>query len=107
MDEDEKRDEEQEVRDTDADTRDVDDSEKRDEEQAVRDTDADTKDVDRRLDRIEEMISRLTGKLDKISDAQSVLVESGAIVDMEPDPTEDDGASAARDNDILDLTIND
>lgn len=104
----EKRDEEQEVSDTDADTRDEDAASKTDEEQVVRDTDSDTKAVDSRLDAIEDMLQRMNGTLQKVVSAQSVLVESGAIVDTDyTDPTEDDGMGAALDNGVLDLTIKD
>lgn len=102
-----KRDEEQEVSDNDADTRDTEEAEKRDEEQTVRDTDADTASVDSRLDALESMVQRMSGKLDKIVDAQSVLVESGAIIDSADDPSDDDGIEPPSAEDVLDLRIND
>lgn len=104
----EKRDEEQEVSDTDVDERDEERSEKTDEEQAVRDTDSDTRDIDDRLDRIEDMISRMSGSIRKIADVQSVLVESGAIIDTaDEDPSDDDGMDAPNVDDVLDLRIED
>lgn len=70
----------------------------------------DTKSISSRLDGIEDMIQRLTGSLQKVSDAQAVLVQSGAVVDTnETDPSDDDGVSAFNDPsfDSLDLRITD
>ena len=41
----------------------------------------DTKSINSRLDGIEDMIQRLRGSLQKVSDAQAVLVQSGAVID--------------------------
>lgn len=102
----EKRDEEQVVRDTDADTRDVGEEGKTDVEQVVRDTDTDTRDVDSRLDAIEDMLQRLNGTLQKVVTAQSAIVDTGAIVDVDDtDPSDDDGIGRARPGDTLDLSI--
>lgn len=104
MDED-KRDEEQEVRDADADTRDVGEEEKTDEEQVVRDTDADTKDLERRFDSLDEALGKALGLLEKIAAAQSVIVESAPVVDTDDD---DDGVEeASEDLDALDLDMSD
>lgn len=103
-----KRDEEQEVRDSDADTEDTERVEKTDEEQTVRDTDADTKSIESRLDFIEDMMQRIMGTVTKVADAQSVLVESGAVIDTaDEDPSDDDGMSASGVDDVLDLRIDD
>ena len=70
----------------------------------------DTKSINSRLDGIEDMIQRLTGSLQKVSDAQAVLVQSGAVIDTnETDPSDDDGVRAFNDPsfDTLDLRIND
>lgn len=103
-----KLDEEQEVRDSDADTKDTERAEKTDEEQTVCDTDADTKNIDSRLDFIEQMMQRMNGTLTKLVDAQSVLVESGAVIETaDEDPSDDDGMSASSVDDVLDLRIDD
>lgn len=103
-----KRDEEQVVRDSDADTKDTERSEKTDEEQTVRDTDADTRDIDSRLDSIEQLMQRMSGTLTKLVDAQSVLVESGAVIDTtDEDPSDDDGMGSSGIDDVLDLRIDD
>lgn len=68
----------------------------------------DTKSINSRLDGIEDMIQRLTGSLQKVTDAQSVLVQSGAVIDTnETDPSDDDGVDAFNDPsfDTLDLRI--
>lgn len=102
----EKRDEEQEVRDADADERDSEQAEKRDEEQEVRDADADTKDVDSRLNAIEDMVQRINGTLQKLVSTQAAIVDTGAIVDVDDtDPTDDDGMGAPQVKDVLDLSI--
>lgn len=70
----------------------------------------DTKSINSRLDGIEDMIQRLTGSLRKVSDAQAVLVQSGAVVDVnETDPSDNDGVKAFNDPsfDTLDLRITD
>ena len=70
----------------------------------------DTKSINSRLDGIEDMIQRLTGSLQKVSDAQAVLVQSGAVVDVnDTDPSDDDGVRAFNDPsfDTLDLRITD
>ena len=70
----------------------------------------DTKSINSRLDGIEDMIHRLTGSLQKVSDAQAVLVQSGAVIDTnETDPSDDDGVRAFNDPsfDTLDLRITD
>lgn len=51
----------------------------------------DTKSINSRLDGLEDMITRVMGQIEKITDAQSVLVESGAIVDTSDDPSDNDG----------------
>lgn len=101
------RDEEDEVLDSDSGDE-TSRTDKADEEQTVRDTDADTSDIETRLDSIEQMMQRMMGTMNKLSDAQSVLVESGAIIDTaDEDPTDDDGISASSVDDILDLRIDD
>ena len=70
----------------------------------------DTKSINSRLDGIEDMIQRLTGSLQKVSDAQTVLVQSGAVIDTnDTDPSDDDGVRAFNDPsfDTLDLRITD
>lgn len=70
----------------------------------------DTKSINSRLDGIEDMIQRLTGSLQKVTDAQSVLLQSGAVIDTnETDPSDDDGVEAFNDPsfDTLDLRITD
>lgn len=70
----------------------------------------DTNSINSRLDGIEDMIQRLTGSLQKVSDAQSVLVQSGAVIDTnDTDPSDDDGVRAFNDPsfDTLDLRITD
>ena len=70
----------------------------------------DTKSINSRLDGIEDMIQRLTGSLQKVTDAQSVLLQSGAVIDTnETDPSDDDGVKAFNDPsfDTLDLRITD
>lgn len=78
--EDEKRDEEQIVEDTDADTKDVTESEKTDEEQIVEDTDADTKDVDDKIEslgnKIDALSELIAESFEKIS---NVILRSGAV----------------------------
>lgn len=68
----------------------------------------DTKSINSRLDGIEDMIQRLTGSLQKVSDAQAVLVQSGAVVDTNgTDPSDNEGVEAFNDPsfDTLDLRI--
>lgn len=70
----------------------------------------DTKSINSRLDGIEDMIHRLTGSLQKVTDAQSVLLQSGAVIDTnDTDPSDDDGVKAFNDPsfDTLDLRITD
>lgn len=70
----------------------------------------DTKSINSRLDGIEDMIQRLTGSLQKVTDAQSVLLQSGAVIDTNnTDPSDDDGVKAFNDPsfDTLDLRITD
>lgn len=103
-----KRDEEQEVFNSNADDDDIGSVEKTDEEQTVRDTDFDISNIDARLDSIEQMMQRVIGTMNKLADAQSVLVESGAVIDtVDEDPSDDDGMSASAVDDVLDLRIDD
>lgn len=103
---DDRRDEEQEVSDTDADTRDVEDAGKADEEQEVRDADADTRDVTSRLDEMWDMMQRMNGTLTKLSDGYAAIATSGTITDTtDPDPTDDDGIGSSDVRDVLDLRI--
>lgn len=70
----------------------------------------DTKSINSRLDGIEDMIQRLTGSLQKVTDAQSVLVQSGAVIDTnDTDPSDNDGMEEFNDPsfDTLDLRITD
>lgn len=70
----------------------------------------DTKSINSRLDGIEDMIQRLRGSLQKVTDAQSVLLQSGAVIDTnETDPSDDDGVKVFNDPsfDTLDLRITD
>lgn len=103
----EKRDEEQEVRDGDADTKDTEQAEKADEEQAVRDTDADTKNIDSRLNAMEDMMQRMNGTLNKLTSSMSAVVGNGVIYDVDDtDASDDDGVDSAK-RDVLDLSIDD
>lgn len=105
---DEQRDEDREVFNSNADDDDIGSVEKTDEEQTVRDTDFDTSNIDSRLDSIEQMMQRVIGTMNKLADAQSVLVESGAVIDtVDEDPSDDDGMSASAVDDVLDLRIDD
>lgn len=72
-------------------------------------SDIDTKSINSRLDGLEDMVARVMGQIEKITDAQSVLVESGAIVDTCADPSDNDGIDAFNDPsfDTLDMTITD
>lgn len=70
----------------------------------------DTKSINSRLNGIEDMIQRLTGSLQKVTDAQSVLLQSGAVIDTnDTDPSDNDGIDAFNDPslDTLDLRITD
>lgn len=81
-----------------------------DEEQVVRDTDSDTKVVNSRLDAIEDMMQRMSGTLETLVSAQSVLVDSGAIIDTaEDDPSDTDDVDDFNnpDYDTLNLRITD
>lgn len=98
----EQRDEEQEVSDDCTDTE-RDDSP--DEEQTDR-NDVDTSSIDSRLDSIELMMQRVIGTMTRLADAQSVLVETGTLIDTaDDDPTDDDGMSSSDVDDVLDLRI--
>ena len=80
------------------------------EEQVVRDTNSDTKVVDSRLDALETMMQRMSGTLDTLVAAQSVLIDSGAIIDTaESDPSDTDDVDDFNnpDYDTLDLRITD
>ena len=81
MDEDSKRDEEQVVEDTDADTRDVEDTQQ--DEYA---------DMSKRLTRMEDAINRMSGVVSAMQKAQSSLVDMGAVIRENPsdDTTSDD-----------------
>lgn len=106
----EKRDDEKVASDNVAETENSEQPVKTDEEQVVRDTDSDTKMMDSRLDALETMMQRMNGTLDKIVSAQSVLVDSGAIIDtMESDPSDTDDVDDFNDPDYstLDLRITD
>jgi hypothetical protein len=69
----------------------------------------DTKSINSRLDGLEDMITRVMGQIEKISAAQSVLVESGAIVDTSDDQTDNDGIDSFNDPNFgtLDMCITD
>lgn len=54
-------------------------------------SDVETKSINSRLDGLEDMITRVMGQIEKITDAQSVLVESGAIIDTSDDLSDNDG----------------
>lgn len=83
--EDEKKDEEQIVEDTDADTADVIDEEKNDEEQVVEDADADTSDIDEKLDGVLASIDALSSKIEQAFDKFSnVLLRSSANASTPP-----------------------
>ena len=81
------------------------DDEKRDEEQTVEDTDADTKDVEqeqqddysdmlKRLTRMEDAVNRMAGVVSGIQKAQQSLVDMGAVIRENPvDETESDDDS--------------
>lgn len=67
------------------------------EEDIVEDVDADTKDVERnnddnysevsrRLDRLETMMEKISGGIDALRDAQSIIVDNGGTIqETEPD----------------------
>lgn len=80
-----------------------------DTEQVVEGADFDTKSINSRLDGLEDMISRMMGKMEQLADAQSILVESGAIVDTVEDPSDNDGIDNFNNPnfDTLDLRITD
>lgn len=85
-------------------------TEKTDEEQTVRDTDFDTSAIDSRLDAIETMMQRMSGTIETLVSAQSVLIDSGAIVDTyDDDPSDTDDVDDFNDPDYgtLDLRITD
>lgn len=76
----EKRDEEQIIEDTDADTKDVEESEKTDEEQIVEDTDADTKDVDNKIDTLEKKIDSLSELVaESFEKLANAMLRGGAV----------------------------
>lgn len=77
---DEKRDEEQEVRDTDADVKAVEKSEKVDEEQEVRDTDADTSDVIKRISDLTDSLSEMRMQVSSMRDMFSAFIDGGAVI---------------------------
>lgn len=81
MDDDVKRDEEQVVEDTDADTRDVEDSQQ-----------SDFADMSNRLTRMEDAINRMSGVVSAIQKAQNSLVDMGAVIRENPvdDTSSDD-----------------
>lgn len=81
MDDEIKRDEEQVVEDTDADTRDVEDSQQ-----------SDFADMSNRLTRMEDAINRMSGVVSAIQKAQNSLVDMGAVIRENPadDTSSDD-----------------
>ena len=81
MDDDVKRDEEQVVEDTDADTRDVEDSQQND-----------FTEMSNRLTRMEDAINRMSGVVSAIQKAQNSLVDMGAVIRENPvdDTSSDD-----------------
>lgn len=81
MDDDIKRDEEQVVEDTDADTRDIEDSQQ-----------DDFADMSQRLTRMEDAINRMSGVVSAIQKAQNSLVDMGAVIRENPvdDTSSDD-----------------
>ncbi len=81
MDDDFKRDEEQVVEDTDADTRDVEDSQQND-----------FTEMSNRLTRMEDAINRMSGVVSAIQKAQNSLVDMGAVIRENPvdDTSSDD-----------------
>lgn len=79
--EDEKRDEEEIVEDTDADTSDDMEASKTDEEQIVEDTDADTRDIDKKIEELGAKVDEIMGALSEGFDTISnVMLRSGAVV---------------------------
>lgn len=91
-----KRDEEQIVEDTDADTTDEMDAAKTDEEQVVEDTDADTRDIDGKIDelsaKLDEIAKTITDAIDNIA---NVVLRSGAVVnDIADDAVAEDTVEA-------------
>lgn len=104
------------VEDTDADTADETESEKDDTEIEVEDTDADTADIERessadfdaireRISSLESMIEEVRGMVTSIKDAQSVLIENGAIVQENDDLDLTDDMDDFRPISELDLTL--
>ena len=106
MDDDERRDESEEmneendareediVEDEDADTRDIEDSESEEHDE-----------ISRRMDSIEEMLGRVLGKLDALTDAQSIMVDNGATIMEDIDDSLDLGIDDYEPPAELDLTI--
>lgn len=104
------------VEDTDADTTDDVESEKDDTEIEVEDTDADTADIERtesadfdsikeRISSLESMLEELRGIVVSIKDAQSVLIENGAVVQESDDLDLTDDLDDFRPISELDLTL--
>lgn len=104
------------VEDTDADAADETESEKDDTEIEVEDTDTDTADIERessanfdaireRISSLESMIEEVRGMVTSIKDAQSVLIENGAIVQENDDLDLTDDMDDFRPISELDLTL--
>ena len=106
MDDDERRDESEEmneendareediVEDEDADTRDIEESESEEHDE-----------ISRRMDAIEDMLGRVLGKLDALTDAQSIMVDNGATIMEDVDDSLDLGMDDFEPPAELDLTI--
>ena len=106
MDDDERRDESEEmndendareediVKDEDADTRDIEESESEEHDE-----------ISRRMDAIEDMLGRVLGKLDALTDAQSIMVDNGATIMEDIDDSLDLGMDDFEPPAELDLSI--
>lgn len=109
-------DDEKIVEDTDADTNDDIESEQNDMEKEVEDTDADTRDIERdssaefstlmdRLGNLEKMVETLSGSIAAIRDAQSVMIDNGAVIQDSTPLDDSDDIDDFRSISELDLSL--
>lgn len=81
-----KNDEEQIVEDTDADTRDVEETEN----EVKSDTDSDYIQLRKLMERMDARMDAIESSIQSVKDAQSVVIDNGAII-RDDSPQEDDG----------------
>jgi len=81
-----KNDEEQIVEDTDADTRDVEETEN----EVKSDTDSDYAQLRKLMERMDARMDAIESSIQSVKDAQSVVIDNGAII-RDDSPQEDDG----------------